>query len=248
MTRPGRRTAPLAVLVLMVAGCSSPPAAGGEATASSAPGLTSTIAPSPPTTLPGDSEEPATVLEVVDGDTLRVRLEDGTVESVRLIGIDAPERGDALSVRAATALAQLVAGRRIAMTRDVSERDRFGRLLRYVWVGDTLVNAELVRRGWAEARRYPPDVMLAPLLEQAQAEAVRDGAGMWEDAEPPAPITTLAEGDAEAACDLAYPDVCIPSPPPDLDCGDIPHRRFRVLPPDPHHFDGNRDGVGCESG
>jgi len=47
-------------------------------------------------------------------------------------------------------------------------------------------------------------------------------------------------------CDPAYPTVCIPSPPPDLDCGDIPFRRFKVLPLDPHRFDGNGDGVGCE--
>jgi hypothetical protein len=48
-------------------------------------------------------------------------------------------------------------------------------------------------------------------------------------------------------CDPSYPTVCIPPPPPDLNCGDIPHRRFTVLPPDPHNFDGNNDGIGCES-
>ena len=49
-------------------------------------------------------------------------------------------------------------------------------------------------------------------------------------------------------CDPAYPDVCIPPPPPDLDCGDIPHRNFRVLPPDPHRLDvRDKDGIGCES-
>jgi micrococcal nuclease len=48
-------------------------------------------------------------------------------------------------------------------------------------------------------------------------------------------------------CDPSYPDVCIPSPPPDLDCGDIPYRRFRVIGSDPHHFDGDHDGIGCES-
>jgi uncharacterized protein YraI len=49
-------------------------------------------------------------------------------------------------------------------------------------------------------------------------------------------------------CDPSYPDpgVCIPSPPPDLDCGDISYRRFRVLSPDPHRFDGDDDGIGCE--
>jgi len=48
-------------------------------------------------------------------------------------------------------------------------------------------------------------------------------------------------------CDLSYPDVCIPPPPPDLDCKDVPYKNFRVLAPDPHRFDGNHDGRGCES-
>ncbi|MEQ1502743.1 MAG: hypothetical protein ABMB14_10965 [Myxococcota bacterium] len=52
---------------------------------------------------------------------------------------------------------------------------------------------------------------------------------------------------AGAACDPSYPDVCIPSPPPDLDCADITDRRFRVVGADPHRFDGDRDGIGCES-
>jgi hypothetical protein len=48
-------------------------------------------------------------------------------------------------------------------------------------------------------------------------------------------------------CDPSYPTVCIPPPPPDLDCKDIPYRNFVVLPPDPHHFDGDHDGIGCET-
>jgi hypothetical protein len=48
-------------------------------------------------------------------------------------------------------------------------------------------------------------------------------------------------------CDPAYPTVCIPPPPPDLDCGDIPYRKFTVQAPDPHHFDGDHDGIGCEN-
>ena len=69
---------------------------------------------------------------------------------------------------------------------------------------------------------------------------------------PPPPTATLpppppTQPPPAANCDPSYPDVCIPSPPPDLNCKDIPFRRFRVLPPDPHGFDGNQDGVGCES-
>ncbi len=62
---------------------------------------------------------------------------------------------------------------------------------------------------------------------------------------PPLVPTTTAN--PASACDPSYPTVCIPSPPPDLDCGDISFRRFTVVPPDPHGFDGDSDGVGCES-
>jgi hypothetical protein len=57
-------------------------------------------------------------------------------------------------------------------------------------------------------------------------------------------VQTLAQG---TRCDPSYPTVCIPPPPPDLDCKDISHRNFKVLPPDPHHFDGDHDGIGCET-
>jgi hypothetical protein len=64
--------------------------------------------------------------------------------------------------------------------------------------------------------------------------------------QPPPP-----PGPGRGRCAASYPSVCIPPPPPDLDCGDIPFRNFRVrwdVPdPDPHHFDGDRDGVGCET-
>jgi hypothetical protein len=63
---------------------------------------------------------------------------------------------------------------------------------------------------------------------------------------PPPPQPTATPG-RSGNCDSSYPDVCIPPPPPDLDCPDIPYRNFRVLPPDPHRFDGDNDGIGCET-
>lgn len=63
----------------------------------------------------------------------------------------------------------------------------------------------------------------------------------------PQPLPTVAPRVQEVGnCDPSYPDVCIPPAPPDLDCGDISYRRFRVIGADPHNFDGNHDGVGCE--
>jgi hypothetical protein len=58
--------------------------------------------------------------------------------------------------------------------------------------------------------------------------------------------TVKVNQSATQACDPAYPTVCIPPPPPDLNCADIPYRNFTVLPPDPHRFDGDGDGIGCE--
>jgi hypothetical protein len=66
---------------------------------------------------------------------------------------------------------------------------------------------------------------------------------------PPAQIQpAVPQVPERSGCDPSYPTVCIPPSPPDLDCGDIPYRRFTVLSPDPHRFDANHDGVGCETG
>ncbi len=63
----------------------------------------------------------------------------------------------------------------------------------------------------------------------------------------PTSVPTPFASSGSGACDPAYPTVCIPPPPPDLDCGEITFRNFVVLAPDPHRFDGNHDGVGCET-
>ena len=63
----------------------------------------------------------------------------------------------------------------------------------------------------------------------------------------PSGVSSTPVGTPVPGCDPAYPTVCIPPPPPDLDCANIPYRNFTVLPPDPHHFDGDHDGIGCES-
>ncbi|WP_287664323.1 hypothetical protein [Accumulibacter sp.] len=65
------------------------------------------------------------------------------------------------------------------------------------------------------------------------------------DIEPPVEYGGRATG-VTSQCSPAYPDVCIPPAPPDLNCKDIPYKRFRVLQPDPHKFDGNKNGIGCE--
>lgn len=181
----------------------------------------------------------AVVVSVTDGDTIRV-LVNGVNEPVRLIGIDAPEQNECGSVQATARLSALVENRTVTLVKDVSERDVFGRLLRHVWVGETFVDQTMVADGWAYAVRYPPDTANAATLEAAQAQAQAAALGIWS--------TTggCVSQQPPSGCHASYPTVCIPPAPPDLDCGDIPHRRFQVLPPDPHNFDGDGDGIGCE--
>lgn len=92
----------------------------------------------------------------------------------------------------------------------------------------------------------PPPTTAAPQESAAPASTARPAP-----AAKPAPATTAKPAPAARSgnCHAAYPDVCIPPAPPDLDCKDVPHRRFRVVQhPDPHGFDADNDGIGCESG
>lgn len=120
----------------------------------------------------------AMVIQVIDGDT--ITIEGGY--SVRYIGIAAPEVHPKLEVfgmEAWQANRKLVEGREVRLERDVSETDRYGRLLRYVYVDDILVNAELVRQGLAQAKAYPPDTRYQGYLEEMEAEARETGRGIW---------------------------------------------------------------------
>ncbi|MCX8031934.1 MAG: thermonuclease family protein [Thermoleophilia bacterium] len=119
------------------------------------------------------------VLEVVDGDTLVVAVKGVGNEKVRLIGIDAPERDERFYTESKRELARLVSGKTVGLETDVEERDRYGRLLAYVWLGDVLVNAELVRSGVVTLYTIPPNVRYVELLEAAQEEAQAAGRGMW---------------------------------------------------------------------
>jgi micrococcal nuclease len=122
-------------------------------------------------------DDRCTVALVVDGDTLRCR--DG--RKVRLIGIDAPERGQGEAGRLArlALLRYLPPGRLARLERDVQATDRYGRTLAFAWTGATLVNLAMVREGWAVLYTVPPDVKYAERLLRAQKEARASSAGLW---------------------------------------------------------------------
>jgi len=104
-----------------------------------------------------------TVVRVVDGDTIYVQLGD-RVEKIRYIGVNSPEihhpiKGEEPGGRAAAEVnRRLVQGHHVRLELDVRTRDRYGRLLAYVWAGDTMVNAELLRLGYAQVMTVPPNV------------------------------------------------------------------------------------------
>ena len=317
--------------------------------------------------------ETVSVSSISDGDTIGVEFPDGTIDTVRLIGVNSPEAGECWYEESGLAIASLAAvGDQIGMTPDTTDRDQFGRLLRYLWVGGMSINEELVRRGAAISRRYPPDTAMAARFEAAQQDAQTNAFGLWApDACGPAasarltvtgveydapgddntnlneeyieirnagsnlvdmtgwgirdesssnrysfPVgyviaagetitiysgcgdnfgsflywcsvgsavwnndgdsvfivdpsgnihasrsyvgntttstTTTTQPTATTSgrggnCDPSYPTVCIPPPPPDLDCGEISFTDFSVTGSDPHGFDGDNDGVGCET-
>jgi micrococcal nuclease len=129
----------------------------------------------------------------------------------------------------------------------VEREDRFGRTLAYVWLGDALFNERLLRDGYATVSTFPPNVRYVERFLAAQRFARNHDRGLWGDVcapvAPPAPVT----GGGGGSCDGSYPGVCIPASSSDLDCADVPYSQFRVTGSDPHGFDGDADGVGCES-
>ncbi|HEX7017699.1 MAG TPA: thermonuclease family protein [Patescibacteria group bacterium] len=128
-----------------------------------------------------DGRESVKVTEVIDGDT--IRLEDG--RTVRYIGIDTPETKhptvgqECFGQEASAKNAELVKGKAVELEKDVSQTDRYGRLLRYVWVNGQLVNEVLVAEGYAVASSYPPDVARQEQLRMAEQVARQENKGLW---------------------------------------------------------------------
>ncbi|OGK72953.1 hypothetical protein A2459_00335 [Candidatus Roizmanbacteria bacterium RIFOXYC2_FULL_41_10] len=129
----------------------------------------------PDSELQHKANQTAAVCRVIDGDT--IELCGG--ERVRYIGIDTPERDECYFQEAKEANEKLVLNKKVKLTKDVSETDRYGRLLRYVYVGDLMVNRYLVRQGYAYASTYPPDVLYSQNLIKMQHQASLEKKGFW---------------------------------------------------------------------
>jgi len=121
------------------------------------------------------------VTRVIDGDT--IEIEGG--QKVRYIGIDTPEVADprksvqCFGKEASNKNKELVEGRRVRLEKDISETDKYGRLLRYIYIGSTFVNEILVKEGYAFSSTYPPDVKYQTLFVEAERKAREAKAGLW---------------------------------------------------------------------
>jgi len=121
------------------------------------------------------------VVRVIDGDT--IEIEGG--QSVRYIGIDTPETVhsskpiECYGIEATDKNIELVQGKEVRLEKDISETDKYGRLLRYVWVDDIFVNDYLVREGYGVSSTYLPDVKYQAQLRQAESLARKLRKGLW---------------------------------------------------------------------
>ncbi len=129
----------------------------------------------------GEETTSQIVERVVDGDTLV--LEGG--EKVRLIGVDAPEsvkprsEVECFGRESGEYLKQKLEGKMITLQRDTTDRDRYGRLLRYVYIDQEFINELLASEGYARAKSYPPDRREEERLWRAEQRAKERGFGLW---------------------------------------------------------------------
>lgn len=192
------------------------------------------------------------VVRIIDGDTIEVRgdgdiLPDGVASSVRLLAIDAPERGACFSRDATTRITELLPpGSSLRIERDTRLKDPYDRYLLYAWNDQgVFVNESLVRSGHAKGVLYPPNDAYWTEISKANEAARQAGEGLWS----ACPTSTPATPDAPEPPDADVPPGLPPGPPagiPDVDCADLSGPVW-VGPTDPHRLDRDGDGIGCDN-
>jgi micrococcal nuclease len=201
----------------------------------------------------GRFTQTGTVSNVIDGDTLDVVLASGKRERVRLIGIDTPERGACYSATATSRARALAQAKRVVLKGDATQatRDRYGRLLAYVWLpGGKDLGYQLVAGGFAKVYVYDRAFQRLSAYRNAEASAKGATAGQWKACAAPAPAPTPRPTPSPSPSPSCHPSYspCLPVVG-DLDCADIRAMGVapvRVLGSDPYRLDGDNDGFGCE--
>lgn len=261
----------LFLVVLLGAGCEAPPPSDEQAptvvqqaaptSAPAVPVMETVVLPAP-TATPAPVPTAVTITNVVDGDTLDASI-DGASRRVRLIGINASESGDCFAADATAELKRLVGGQKVTLEADPSQddKDKYGRLLRYVVLADgTDVNERLIRGGFAKEYTYKVAYVHQALFRQAQAVAQAAKAGLWAVGACVAPTPTATPTPEPTP-------VPTPAPAPSAgsydcsanvyNCGDFKTHAeaqaaydscFAKTGRDVHKLDGSdNDGLACES-
>jgi len=215
-----------------------------------------------PIASPSNNRQKVKVIQVIDGDT--IKIESG--QKVRLIGIDTPETVDpnrpvgCYGQEASNFTKSRLEGKSVELEKDVSDTDKYDRLLRYIWLDGVLFNETLVREGYAQVSTYPPDVKYQNKFLAAQAEARNQKKGLWSDtcqplvnnsvtqSNPSQPVKSIVKVNCRYDCDS-----------PDRDCSDFnTHAEAQEFfdccgfsaAYDPMRLDratGQGDGIACES-
>lgn len=115
------------------------------------------------------------VTRVIDGDTLEIQ----GGERVRLLGIDTPEKGQYFSSEATQLLKGLVEKKKVHLEKDKTDKDKYGRLLRYLYVGDVFVNLEIIKKGLASSLSYEPDTRFEEIFLKEESQARAENKGIW---------------------------------------------------------------------
>ena len=181
-----------------------------------------------------------TVTKIIDGDTIKVNN-----NSVRFALASAPELDDEGGTASKKFIEVLcpVGSEVIVDQDDLQPRDKYGRMIAVIHCNGNNLNEELV-----ESKYGFMSTQFCNSSEFVNQNWVKNN-GCLENVSSLKPLyeQNTKFSNNVGICDPSYPDFCIASPPPDLDCGDISQKKFTVLHPDPHRFDGDKDGLGCES-
>ena len=174
------------------------------------------------------------ITDIIDGDTIH------TVNyKIRLALVDTPEKGEPGFSKASMHTVSLCpVGSFVTIDQDdLQLEDQYGRMLANVFCGGKSLNSELLYKG--HAKISTEFCRNSEFSEYPWAQKFGCSAQLEE------PLEIIDEMARD--CDLSYPDFCISPNSADLDCTDISQKRFTVLQPDPHRFDSDKDGIGCES-
>ena len=179
-----------------------------------------------------------TLTKIIDGDTIHVND-----QSVRFALASAPELKGYGGTDARDFIQTICpVGSEVLVDEDDGQiLGSYDRMVGMVTCNDMILNKELIDANLGHFEdRFCSSSEFANL-----SWAIKYGC--ITDKEVKSDVTVQENQGTDSKCDKSYPDFCIPQSPPDLNCKDITEKRFTVLPPDPHNFDADEDGIGCES-